>query len=182
MTWGVRANATGRSVRGQTDKRRERRNRPPKGEPFIWLTREILESAAWRAAPLATRRFVDAVAIALMDTGGAKNGRLVVTYDQLERYGLRRCSIADAIDAAEVLGLVHVTERGGRAFADVRKPSLYALGWLDLCDGTPVANQWKRFASVDEAREAITARLSEVRKFKAAAKARKIQESQARAA
>ena len=41
-----------------------------------------------------------------MDHGGAENGKLPVTYADLEKWGVRPDSIAGAIRALEALGLI----------------------------------------------------------------------------
>jgi hypothetical protein len=116
-------------------------NRPT--PPFIWFTREMLESAAWRAMPLAARRIVERVMIEHMMQGGTRNGQLVVTYDDFAQYGVRRKSISRAIQCAVMLGFLDVTVRGGRSYGIARLPSAYGLTWLPRCDWTPPSNRWK---------------------------------------
>jgi hypothetical protein len=41
----------------KAEKLKRKRNRPP--GPFVWLTKELLESEAWITAPINTRRVVD---------------------------------------------------------------------------------------------------------------------------
>ncbi len=53
-------------------KLREKRNRPPEGEPWIWLTRELIESEAWHSAPINTRRVVERLIIEPWLTPGLK--------------------------------------------------------------------------------------------------------------
>ena len=40
-----------------------KRNHPPAGEPWVWLTRELLESDAWRGASINARRVVERLII-----------------------------------------------------------------------------------------------------------------------
>jgi len=59
----------------------KRENRPPKDMPWIWLTREMLESPAWRAMDmLAARRVVERIILEHMAHAGTENGNLIVTY------------------------------------------------------------------------------------------------------
>jgi hypothetical protein len=127
-------------------KRFERANRPPPEEAWVWITREMLESLAWRRLTLPARRIVDRIILEHMAHGGTQNGRLVVTYDQFRQFGISRKKISGAISLADKLGLVDVVERGGRGYGIARRPSLYALTWLPRCDGSPPSNRWKSFS------------------------------------
>jgi hypothetical protein len=124
-------------------KLRERRNRPPDGEPWVWLTRELLESDAWRTMPRATRLVVDRVMIEHMAHAGTQNGALIVTYADFIRSGSRRAGLPEAISDAAARGLITVTQKGRASSGPDRWPSKYALGWLPLLDGSSPSNRWK---------------------------------------
>jgi hypothetical protein len=113
--------------------------RPPNGQPFAWLTREILASDAWRSAGINTRRFIDFLLIEHMNRGGKENGRLKGPREHLRAFGIARRFASTAIDEAEALGLVNCY-RGG-----MRVATTYALTWLPLHDGTPATNQWRSY-------------------------------------
>jgi hypothetical protein len=148
--------ATGRTINRWKSSRQARRNRPPEGSSWIWLTQEMLESPAWRAMRLAARMIVDRLIVEHLAHGGTENGNLVVTYSDFQRYGLRRrSSIAPAIIEAETVGIIDVIERGGSAYAEFRNPSRYALAWLDSNDGTAPKNRWKAFETVADGRKAV---------------------------
>ncbi len=49
--------ATGRSSEKRAG-RAAKAHRPPKGEPWVWLTRELLASPAWRHQSVNTARLV----------------------------------------------------------------------------------------------------------------------------
>jgi hypothetical protein len=119
------------------------RNRPPPAEPWIWLTRELLESDAWRMMPRATRLVVDRIMIEHMAHAGTENGNLVVTYNDFVRFGVHREVLPRAISEASGRGLISVTEKGRASTGSDRWPSRYALGWLPLFDGAPALNRWK---------------------------------------
>jgi hypothetical protein len=121
------------------------RNAVPAGEPFIWFTREMLESPAWRAMPPVARQIVDRIVIEHLHHAGNENGKLPVTYDDFARYGIRRMSIKFGISVAVALGWVDVVEQGHRGAADDRRAARYALTWLDRWDTTPRTNRWKQF-------------------------------------
>jgi hypothetical protein len=148
--------ATGRSIKGWKTSRQARRNRPPEGESWVWLTQEMLESPAWRAMRFAARKIVDRVIIEHLAHAGTENGNLITTYTDFQHFGLRRrSSIAPAIIEAETLGFIDVIERGGSAYAELRNPSRYALAWLGRKDGTPPTNRWKAFDTVADAHKAV---------------------------
>ena len=123
-------------------KLREKRNRPPDG-PWIWLTRDFLESDAWRTAPINTRRVVERIMLEHMAHAGTMNGRLIVTYNDFEKFGIRRHALANAIADAKARGLIIVTQPGRRSAGTGRWPARYALGWLPGHDGSAAPNRWK---------------------------------------
>ena len=120
----------------QADKLRNRGNRPPADEPWVWFTREFLESAAWRTAPINTRRVVDRLILEHMAHGGTMNGELICTYKDFEKWGIRHQSLIAAIQDALSRGLVNITQQGRASRGENRQPSKYALGWLPLRDGS----------------------------------------------
>ena len=124
-------------------KLRDKRNRPPDGEPWVWFTRELIESDAWRSAPINTRRVVDRLMLEHMAHAGTMNGKLICTYRDFEKFGIRHQSVKPAISDAVQRGLIIVTEKGKASAGPVRWPSRYALGWLPTHDGAAASNRWK---------------------------------------
>jgi hypothetical protein len=135
------------SARGSSrkaDKLREKRNRPPQGEPWAWLSRELIESDAWRTALINTRKVVDRLMLEHMAHGGTENGNLVVTYDDFMQSGFtRRATISAAIKDAHRRGLIDITRHGKASAGLDRWPSRYALGWLPHSDGGAARNRWR---------------------------------------
>jgi hypothetical protein len=125
---------------------RIKRNRPPEGEPWCWMTAELLQSDAWRTAPVITRRFVDRVLLEHMAHAGTKNGELIVTYNDLTAWGIRQRERTRAIADAIARGLIDRTEKG-RASSGRGKPAKYAIGWLGRSDGSAPRNRWKAYTS-----------------------------------
>ena len=115
------------------------RNSPPKDAPWIWLSRDLVRSAAWRAQGLNARRFVECLMIEHMAKGGQHNGKLKAPYRQLCALGIDAHYVAGAIREAEEVGLVDCI-RGG-----MRVATMYALTWLPLHDGTPASNRWRDY-------------------------------------
>jgi len=101
-------------------------NRPPKGEPWIWLTRDALRSPAWRALGINARRLIDFLMIEHMSHGGKRNGYLLAPREQLEEFGIGHRHITAAIEEAKAARLIDVKRGTGR------RPSTFALTWLTV--------------------------------------------------
>ncbi len=132
--------ATGRSSGKRTGRAGEA-HRPPKGEPFVCMTRELMASAAWRAQGINTIRLVTFLLIEQMNHAATENGNLKATYYHLVAHGLTRSEIRTAIEEAKFLGLLRF-QRGGR-WAGTNQPSTYRLTFLADRDGNPPTNEWK---------------------------------------
>ena len=124
-------------------KLREKRNHPPVDQPWIWISRDILESEAWKSAPINTRRVVDRLALEHMAHAGTMNGKLICTFADFQKWGVGRRLISVSIRDAADRGLIVVTERGRASSGENRWPNKYALGWLPTHDGGAALNRWK---------------------------------------
>ena len=109
------------------------------GEAFVKLPRELLNSAAWRSLGINARRLLDFLSIEHMNHGGKANGKLLAPRRQLERFGIGSHFISSAIEECERTGLVDCRRGFGR------HPSLYALTWLPLGDGSEPSNRWRAY-------------------------------------
>lgn len=114
---------------------------PPKGELWIWLTRELLESDAWCGMSTNTSRLVHFLLVEHANHAGTENGNLAAPYDQLVAYGCTRDCIHESIAEACFLGLVDVV-RGGR-WAGTNQPSRYRLTFYPTKDFVAATNRWK---------------------------------------
>jgi hypothetical protein len=122
---------------------REARNRPPADQPWVWFTREMIESEAWKSLTLASRKIIERVILEHMAHGGTMNGLLAVTYEDFVRFGIRRGSLPAAIKLATNTGLLIITEKGRASTGPDRWPNRFALGWLPMFDGAAALNRWK---------------------------------------
>jgi hypothetical protein len=120
-------------------------NHPPPGESWVWLTREMIESEAWRSLSRVARLVIDRVILEHMAHAGTENGSLVVTYSDFVKFGIRRGSVKAGIVEAVERGLIVVTEKGRASVGPERRPSKYALGWLPMKDGSAAGNRWKHW-------------------------------------
>ena len=133
-------------------------NAPPPDQPWIWLTREMLESAAWRALSRPARGVIDRIVLEHLAHGGTQNGELTVTYDDFAAYGLSsRRMTAQAIRIAVALGFIDVTMKGRRSFGGARLPSQYGVTWLPRGDRTVASNRWSQIATDADAAAIVRA-------------------------
>lgn len=141
-------NATGRASGKQSGKAQKVAT-PPRGEPWVWLTRELLHSPAWCSMSINCRKLVDFLMCDHMNHAGLENGDLMATYDQLVSYGLTRSQISPAIREAEYLRLIRV-ERGGRR-AGTNQPSTYEMTFLPVMRPSPrePTNDWRKTTEAD---------------------------------
>lgn len=112
------------------------KQRPPKGQSWIWLTRDMVASEAWLSLTINGRRLLDFLMLEHMRHGAKANGKLVAPRVQLAQFGIGRRFISGAIDEVEKLGFVDAKHGTGRT------PNTYALTWLPLFDGTEPTNRW----------------------------------------
>ena len=71
--------ATGRSS-GKHSGRCGKLMKPPPGEPWVWHTRELITSDAWRSQSITCRRFIELLELDHMNHAGTENGHLMVQY------------------------------------------------------------------------------------------------------
>ena len=151
MALGRRHDKTGRSTGVVANSRLRQAMRPPVDQPWVWLTRDLLASYAWRSMSANARRLVERVMLEHMAHGGAENGALPVTYDDLSSWGIRLNSVAPSIAEAVALGLIE--HHPGRAahIAGKGHAQLFRLSWLPTCEGEPALTRWQAFASLEDA-------------------------------
>lgn len=130
---------------GRIKKRSWSANSPPKGM-WVAISQDMMESAAWRGLSHAGMLVLWRVIVEHMSHGLKDNGRLPVTYDDFQAYGVRRNSICAAIAETAALGFIERTEKGRRAFGDAPgRASRYRLTFLGVIrpDGTSEpTNEW----------------------------------------
>lgn len=115
------------------------------GEAFIRHRVAMIESDAYQDLRLASRKALDRLEVELGRHGGKGNGKLIVTYENFESFGIRDKSVAPAIRQLEGHGLVVVTKRGRGGNADFGKASQYRLTYLPDDDGMPPTDEWRRW-------------------------------------
>jgi hypothetical protein len=128
---------------------------------FAAHTIEMIKSPAWSVLSLSARRVLDRIEIEHADHGGNDNGRLPVTYDDFERYGIHRHQIRKAIQETVALGFAEITERGRAGNAEFRSPHRFRLTYFHV-GRAPPTNEWQRIKTVEEAQALARAARREV--------------------
>ena len=139
--------------------RRRRRHKPYSGQ-FAGRLVEMLESPAYRVLSVSAHRALSRIEVEHAHHGGEANGKLPVTYEHFEEYGMDRHAIAPALRELVALGFIEVTEPGCAGNAGARQVSLYRLTYRGsegvLSDGS---HEWRRITTMTEARNiAVAAR------------------------
>ena len=101
-------------------------NSPPPGEPWQWLTLDLLNSKAWKKRSIGCVRLIEFLMIEHLRNGAKDNGNLKAPYSQLVEFGISRKLIAAAIVEAEQRGLIRV-ERGGKKGTCMTEVSRFRL-------------------------------------------------------
>jgi len=130
-----------------------RRRRTEIGAQFVARTKDVLESYAYRVLSLSARKVLDRIELENMYHGGADNGKLPVTYEDFQKYGMDRGAIAPAIREAVALGFLEVTEPGCAGNAEFRSPNKFRLTYLPAHGVTTSWGQgkWALFSSLEDA-------------------------------
>ena len=117
--------------------------------PFAGRLITMLESPAFRVLTLSGHRVLARIEIELKRHGGDDNGKLPVTYEQFEEYGMDRHSIAPAIRECEALGFLEA-ERGQAGNREYREPSTYRLTYQPVGRARPT-HDWQRIQTLEDA-------------------------------
>jgi hypothetical protein len=123
---------------------------PPSDSRWVWLTADLIASAAWRGQSTHCRKLIDFLILEHLNHGGSENGNLAAPYNQLVSFGLGRRFIAEAIREADARRLIEV-QRSGKRNQVLDHVSRYRLTWLpskrrELSGNYYVAaeDEWKR--------------------------------------
>jgi hypothetical protein len=115
----------------------------------------MVTSPAYRALSLSGHRVLARIQIEHMNHGGVENGKLPVTFDNFEAYGISEKSIAPALREVQALGFVRITERGRPSKSDFgRHPNQFELTYLHSASPhfDAPTDDWKRHKTLEDAR------------------------------
>jgi hypothetical protein len=127
------------------------------GEGWISYPRSMLESPAFQMLSYTAIRIMHRIEIEHLAHGGAENGRLIVTYDQLAKLGIDRKAIAPAIRELTALGLLEVTETGHAGAAGDGKANRFRLTYVNVKSGEQPTNEWRRVDTTEIAKAIVAA-------------------------
>lgn len=155
-----------RTSRGFTHNLVRKHTAPPTDQGgWMAITRDFLESAAYRTLSPNARKALDRLIIEHIGHNRLHNGKLIVTHDQFIDYGVTAEYVADAQDELEFKGLVRITR--GRAGNGTAHPSVFRLTFDGCHEGGKATNEWKR-VTVDDARKWSETVRQEMREARAA--------------
>jgi hypothetical protein len=115
---------------------------------FAPRTIDMLRSPAYRALSRGGHQVLARIEIELADHGGMDNGKLPVTFDQFEAYGVHRHAIAPAVRELVALGFIEVTEQGRAGNADWRRPTKFRITYRYVERASPT-DEWRRITDDD---------------------------------
>lgn len=124
---------------------------------FVALPIEMISSPAWRALSLSGLRVIARVCIELANHGGRDNGKLPVTFDQFEEYGIHRHAIAPAIREVCALGFIEKTKQGRVSAGGFNEASEYRLTFTYTDAKCPPTHEWKRVPNLFAAEQIASA-------------------------
>jgi hypothetical protein len=115
---------------------------------------EMLESPAYRALSLSAHRILARLEIELAHHGGQDNGKLPLTYDDIEHYGVDRKAIPPALRELQMLGFIEITELGRAGNGEFRRPHQYRLTYRNLSRANPT-DEWRKIETAEQASEIV---------------------------
>lgn len=137
-----------RTETGKTASLVRRHTQPPTDQGgWMAISRDFLESAAYRSLSVNARKCLDRLIVEHIGHGRTENGRLIVTHEQFIEYGVTGEYAGDAVDELAYKGLVKA-ERG-KAGNGTSHPTVFTLTFDGTYDGAPATNQWKKFTMAE---------------------------------
>ena len=125
---------------------------PPVGAAWIWLTRDMLESPAYRALSRAGHQLLARLMVEHCNHAGKENGRLAVSWDAFQAASLHRSTIAQTLDEVTRLGFVRVVDEGHKAYGSaLGRRATYRLTFAGVVgddSGLPT-NDWEAISKAD---------------------------------
>ena len=102
-----------------------------------------------RVLSQAAIRVMHRIEIEHMAHGGAENGRLIVTYDQFEEYGVYCHAISPALRELVALGFLEVTEKGCGGNANHRRANRFRLTYVNMNSRAAPTHEWRKIETIE---------------------------------
>jgi hypothetical protein len=120
-----------------------------------WISYSIsmVESPALRVLSVSAVRVMHRLEVEHMHHGGAENGRLIVTYDQFEEWGVAPNAISPAIRELVELGFVEITEKGCGGNENQRRATRYRLTYVNNKSRDQPTNEWTKVKTIEDAED-----------------------------
>ncbi|MEM9762075.1 MAG: hypothetical protein AAF968_06140 [Pseudomonadota bacterium] len=99
--------------------------------PFVLRSLEMYQSLAWQALDFVEKAILECLEIEHLSQGGAQNGRLIVTYNEFEKAGIRRSKIKRALDRLQALGFIEYSTFGYDEACGKRHANNYTLTYVN---------------------------------------------------
>lgn len=112
-------------------------------EAFVMHRLSLLLSDAWQKRPVPLIRLLEQLEIEHLRHGGQENGKLYVSYSQLQLSGISRRTIRPAIDCGMALGLLKAESDPDFQGGDLRQPNRYALTYLPVRNAKLPTDEWR---------------------------------------
>ncbi|EYR84253.1 hypothetical protein [Shinella sp. DD12] len=146
-----------RTSGGKTHSLVAKHTAPPRDQGgWMAITREFLESPAYRTLSVNGRKALDRLIIEHIAHGRLENGRLIVTHDQFYTYGVTAENTADALDELEFKRLIIMDK--GRAGNGTPYATTYTLTFDGTHEGAAASNGWRAVTMEDAKRWSETVR------------------------
>jgi hypothetical protein len=120
----------------------------------------MLRSPAFRALSLTGHRILACIECEYCLHGGKDNGKLPVTHQNFQRFGIHHHCIGPGLRETQALGFIEITQRGLAGNADHRRPNLFRVTYLHTDDGNPPTDEWRKVAKEEAESIADKARTS----------------------
>ncbi|TIM21270.1 MAG: hypothetical protein E5Y61_32435 [Mesorhizobium sp.] len=132
-----------RTCKGKTYNLVRKHTKPSAEENgWQWLTRDFMESDAFRTLSGNAHRALFRILIEHVSHAALCNGRLIVTHTQFIEYGVTGEYVADATGELEFKGIIRVQR--GKAGDGTSHPNTYRLTFTGDHEGAPATNEWRR--------------------------------------
>ena len=104
---------------------------------------DLVQSPAWRLAPVPLCRILGLLEIEHMRHGGKLNGELFVSHRQFTAAGISRRKITVTMTLGEELGLLDIV-KPDQPIGDLRAAHSYRLTYIPAKGATSPTDEWKK--------------------------------------
>jgi hypothetical protein len=129
----------------------EAKGRSEIGESYIWYRRDMVESPALRVLSRTATLVMHRIEHEHMLHGAAENGKLLVTHEQFEEWGVHCNYVGPAIRELVALGFLQVTVKGHAGAAGKGAANRFRLTYAASKHRVPPSDEWTRIKTLEDA-------------------------------